>query len=113
MSAPTSASPAAQVLLCTAPAEGGHAERLARGLVEAELAACVNLVGPVRSIYRWQGAVAEDPELLLVIKTRAACYADVEAYLLREHPYEVPEVIALDVTRGSEAYLAWLGAQVG
>lgn len=103
--------PAAMLVLCTVPLEGGHAERLARGLVEARLAACVNVLGPMRSVYRWKDAVAEDPELQLVIKTTAERYDDVEAYLSGAHPYETPEIVALPIVRGSSAYLEWLSAE--
>ncbi len=101
------------VVLCTVPEKGDHAERLARGLVEAELAACVNAVGPVRSIYRWQGAVQDDREVLLVIKTRRDRYAALEAAIRANHPYEEPEVIALPIAAGSASYLAWVLAQTG
>ncbi|MBM4357230.1 MAG: divalent-cation tolerance protein CutA [Deltaproteobacteria bacterium] len=98
------------VVLCTVPAEGGHAERLARGVVEAKLAACVNVLGPIRSIYEWKGSVAEESELQLVVKTTAERYPALEAHLRREHPYEVPEVLALPVARGAGAYLEWVRA---
>lgn len=99
------------VILCTAPAEGGHAERLARGLVTAGLAACVNLVGGVRSVYRWQGEIHDDAEVQLVIKTRSDRFDEVAAWLAAQHPYAVPEILALDVSRGSPAYLEWLATQ--
>jgi periplasmic divalent cation tolerance protein len=95
------------VVLVTAPsAEEGR--RIGRALVEERLIACVNVVGPMRSIYRWQDAVEEADEHLLVMKARAA---DVEALAERVralHSYEVPEVVALPLTGGSEAYLTWL-----
>ncbi len=97
------------VVLVTAPsAEEGR--RIGRALVEERLIACVNVVGPIRSIYRWQDAVEEADEHLLVMKARAA---DVEALAERVrglHSYEVPEVVALPLTGGSEAYLTWLAA---
>lgn len=97
------------VVLVTAPtAEEGR--RIGRALVEERLIACVNVIGPLRSIYRWQDAVEEADEHLLVMKARAA---DVEALAGRVralHSYEVPEVVALPLTGGSEAYLTWLAA---
>jgi periplasmic divalent cation tolerance protein len=82
-------------------------------LVESGLAACVSRVGPVNSTYRWQGAIQDEPEVLLVIKTVAARYAELEMRLKSLHPYETPELIALPVVRGSAEYLAWLAQAVG
>ncbi len=101
----------ALVCLCTCPSED-VALSLARGVVEAELAACVNVVPGVRSIYRWEGRVNEDAELLLVLKTTAEAYPALQAHLLAAHPYTCPEVLALPVAAGSEAYLAWLHGSV-
>ena len=98
------------LLLCTAPdAEVGA--RLARGLVEARLAACVNLVPGVRSFYRWKDEIHEDAEVQLLIKSRRGLYAKVEGWLIAEHPYEVCEVLALPIEGGARAYLEWLDAQ--
>jgi len=83
------------------------AARICRELVESGVAACVSRQ-PVRSTFRWQGAVQDEPEMLLSIKTLAARYADLESRLKSIHPYEVPEIIALPVAGGSEAYLSWL-----
>jgi periplasmic divalent cation tolerance protein len=104
--------PGPVVILTTCPDEAAAA-RIARDLVESGLAACVSRVGPVHSTYRWQGAVQDEPEVLLVIKTVSARYPELEMRLKSLHPYEVPEVIALPVTDGSADYLAWLGAAVG
>jgi periplasmic divalent cation tolerance protein len=100
----------ALVVLCTVPDEP-TAERVARGLVEARLAACVNVLAGVRSFYRWKGAVQDDRELQLVIKTRRARFDALASWLAREHPYEVPEVLAIPVVAGATSYLQWLGAQ--
>lgn len=89
------------------------AERLARTLVEESLAACCTLVPAVRSIYRWQGAVHEDIEVLLVIKTRAALMPALTARVGALHPYTLPEVIAVPVVAGSDPYLAWVRAETG
>ena len=99
------------VVLVTAPA-GAPAETLARALVAEGLAACVNRVPGIRSTYRWQGQVHDDEETLLVIKTTAAAYPALERRVRELHPYDVPEVIALPIVRGSEPYLSWLDASV-
>ena len=100
------------LVLCTVP-EMEVAERLARGLVTARLAACVNVVPGLRSFYEWKGEVHDESELQLLIKSRAARYEALEAWLKENHPYEVPEIVALPITRGSAEYLAWLGTQTG
>ena len=100
------------VVLTTCPDEPS-AGRIARDLVESGLAACVSRVGPVHSTYRWQGAVHDEPEVLLVIKTVSTRYSELEMRLKSLHPYEVPEIIALPVTRGSADYLGWLSAAAG
>jgi len=104
-------SDAAIVVLCTAPAEGDAAERLARGLVEAKLAACVNLMPNLRSFYTWQGKLEDAAEVQLVIKTQHARYPELEAWLRANHPYDEPEILALPVIAGSPSYLAWLSEQ--
>ena len=95
------------VVLVTAGSEDEGA-RIVRTLVEERLVACGNLVGPIRSIYRWEGAVEDTAEWLLVLKARAADFAAVEARVRTLHGYAVPEVLALPVYGGSAAYLAWL-----
>ena len=95
------------VVLVTAPdAEVGA--RIGRALVEEGLAACVNLVPGVRSIYRFEGAVHDDAEVLLILKTRAALSSALAARVRALHPYQLPEVLALPVAGGSEPYLEWL-----
>jgi periplasmic divalent cation tolerance protein len=83
-------------------------ERIAETLVTERLAACVNLIGPLQSVYRWEGQVQRDEELLLLIKTRRALCARVEARVKVLHSYQNPEVIAVPITAGSAAYLDWL-----
>lgn len=95
------------VILVTAGSET-EAEIIARALVEEQLAACVNILSPVRSIYRWEGKIADDREWLLVIKTRAERFSAVEARVKALHSYQVPEVIALPIVQGSDAYMRWL-----
>ena len=95
------------VVLSTFPDEGKAGE-IAGILVERQVAACVNVVGGVRSIYRWQGRVQDDAEVLVVIKTTRGRYAALEAALLELHPYEVPEIVALPVVAGAAGYLGWV-----
>ena len=87
------------------------AERLARALVERRLAACVNVVPGVVSHYRWRGALQRDAEHLLVIKTRAGRLGALRAAFSELHPYELPELVALGIAGGSDAYLRWLDAE--
>jgi len=84
------------------------ADRIARGLVERGLAACVNIVPGVVSVYRWKGAVQREAEQLLVIKTRSERLPALKEALLAMHPYDVPEALALPVEDGLAPYLAWL-----
>lgn len=84
------------------------AEAIAAALVEARLAACVNVLAPVRSVYRWQGAIERADEVPLLIKTTAARYAALEAAIRARHPYAVPEIVAVPIDRGLPAYLRWL-----
>ena len=99
-----------RVVLVTAPGVE-QARSLARALVEARLVACANLVPGVRSIYRWEGQVQEDEEVLLVLKTRAD-RGEALARRIRElHPYDLPEVIELPAAGGSVDYLDWVRAE--
>jgi periplasmic divalent cation tolerance protein len=100
--------PAAHQLILTTVPDAEVAERIARSLVEARLAACVNVLPPVRSIYRWRGQIETAEERLLLIKARTEDYAAVERHIRGLHPYEVPEVIALSITQGLPAYLTWI-----
>jgi periplasmic divalent cation tolerance protein len=99
----------ALVVLCTIPP--ARARAFAERVVAARLAACVNVLPPMRSIYRWQGAISDDEECQLVIKTTADRWAALEAFVKEHHGYEVPELVALDVTRALPAYAAWLVEQ--
>jgi periplasmic divalent cation tolerance protein len=100
----------ALVVLSTFP-DAGKAAEVARVLVDEQLAACVNLVPAIRSIYRWQGAVHDDAEALAIIKTTPARYPALAARLAALHPYEVPEILALPLADGHPPYLAWLAGQ--
>jgi periplasmic divalent cation tolerance protein len=95
------------IIFVTAGSEE-EAEKIAQTLVEERLAACVNILSPIRSIYRWEGKTQGDREWLLVIKTEQKYFADVEARVRSLHSYQVPEVIALPVVDGSERYLEWV-----
>jgi periplasmic divalent cation tolerance protein len=95
------------VVLSTCDSEE-QAARLARHLVEQRLAACVNILPEVRSIYRWNEKVEDSGEWVLVIKTRRDLFLALRAEIEKIHSYEVPEIIALPVVEGSEAYLGWL-----
>ncbi|MGH8259375.1 MAG: divalent-cation tolerance protein CutA [Steroidobacteraceae bacterium] len=100
----------ALAVLCACPDEP-TADRIARVLVTEGLAACVNRLSGVRSIYRWKGAIQDEPEALLLIKTTITRYQALELRLKALHPYEVPEIIALPVRAGAESYLAWLAEE--
>lgn len=82
--------------------------RLAETLVNESLAACVNLIPNLTAIYRWEGQIQRDTEVLLLIKTVAAAVAPLTARLQQLHPYQVPEIIALPIVAGSDQYLQWL-----
>lgn len=99
------------VVLVTAPTADKAAE-LARALVEEQLAACGNVLPAIRSIYRWEGKIHDEPEALLVLKTRAPLFEALKARVVALHPYQVPEVLRLDVTGGHLPYLEWIGASV-
>lgn len=91
---------------------GGKAQSMADSLVESRLAACVNVVPGVVSIYRWRGRVHRDEESLLVIKTTVARFKALERWIKAHHPYETPEIVALPVAAGSKEYLSWLSDSV-
>jgi periplasmic divalent cation tolerance protein len=95
------------VLLCTCP-DAATAERIAHQLVGASLVACVNIVPGLRSIYRWNGAVHSDEEVLMVLKTPAERLSEACERLVALHPYDVPEVVALPVVDGHHPYLQWV-----
>lgn len=97
-----------RLVVLSAVAGAKDAERIARALVERSLAACVNVVPGVMSIYRWKGRVEQEGEFLLVIKTRAERLAALKEALQELHPYDVPEALALPIEDGLAPYLAWL-----
>jgi periplasmic divalent cation tolerance protein len=85
-----------------------EALKIAHALVEERVAACVNLVSPIRSIYRWEGKVWDENEWLLIIKTQIARFNDIETRVTALHSYSIPEIIALPITKGYSSYLNWL-----
>ncbi|MCS7058516.1 MAG: divalent-cation tolerance protein CutA [Meiothermus sp.] len=95
------------IVLCTVPS-GETGLSIARTLVHEGLAACVNLLPGLTSVYRWEGQVEENPEQLLLIKTKEEAYPALEQRIQELHPYQVPEVVAIRVERGLPAYLDWL-----
>lgn len=95
------------VVLSTCDSEEKAAE-IAKALVEARLAACVNILPGARSVYRWQNQVEEAREWLLIVKSRRDLFPELRSRLAEVHTYEVPEVVALPIVDGSESYLAWL-----
>lgn len=100
------------VILCTVPS-AEVAETLAETLVGERLAACVNIAGEIRSIYRWQGKIERDREHLCIMKSTRAAYPALQKRVLALHPYEVPELVVLAVSDGNPLYLAWLRESVG
>jgi periplasmic divalent cation tolerance protein len=88
-----------------------EASRLSAGLIEGKLAACVNIV-PVRSVYEWQGKIENQAEWLLVIKSLNRNYAEIERYVIENHSYELPEIIAVDIARSSAKYRDWIASSL-
>ncbi len=99
------------VVLVTVP-NREVAEKIAKALVEARLAACVNIVDELKSIYWWQGKIEEDNELLLIIKTRMEVFEELVLKIRELHPYTVPEIIGLPIIAGSKDYIDWLKNEV-
>lgn len=104
---PLCESPGLVVVMTTAPSPD-HAHALARALVEEGLAACVNILPQVRSVYVWQGAVCDEPEVVCLMKTTKDHLAELVARLQERHPYELPEVVVLEAAQASAAYAAWV-----
>ena len=103
---------AGYTLVLTTVANEQQANDLARSIVSASLAACVQ-IQPVRSVYRWKGQVCAESECLLTIKTTDCRYADLEQHIKSRHTYETPEIVQLPITRGSAEYLAWIDESIG
>jgi periplasmic divalent cation tolerance protein len=99
------------LLVLTNLPDRAAAEKLADALIEKRVAACINILAPCRSVYRWQGAVQHDEEHPVLIKSTQAAYPALEAQIRALHPYELPEIIAVPIEHGLPAYLDWVAAQ--
>jgi periplasmic divalent cation tolerance protein len=103
---------ASETVVCLVTTPQANARQIASAMVDEELAACVNVVPLVHSVYRWKGKVEQDDEALLVVKTTRAAVARLDELLREIHPYENFELVALDVLAGSRSYLEWIGSSV-
>lgn len=101
----------ATLLVTTTLPDRGAAVALARALVERRLAACVQVLDGCASVYRWQGAVEESAEVVVLVKTRAARYEELERAIRARHPYELPEIVAVPIVRGLTDYLEWVAEE--
>jgi periplasmic divalent cation tolerance protein len=97
------------ILVTTSSEEEGR--KIAQVLVEKRIAACVNIINDIESIYRWKGKISDEKEVLLLIKTRKKLYKSVEGEVRKLHSYEVPEIIALPIISGSKDYLYWIDSE--
>jgi len=100
-----------RIILTTAGSDA-EARKIAQTLVERRLAACVNIVGPIHSVYRWKGAVETAAEHLLIIKTTAAAFARVRDAIRELHSYELPECVMVAIADGDQEYLSWIGDSI-
>ncbi len=101
----------AAILVLTQMPDRVSAQALAHGLVEARLAACVSIGAPAESLYHWRGEIETAAEVPVAIKTRADRYAEVEAFIIGRHPYELPEIVGVPFTHGLSRYLDWIAAE--
>jgi periplasmic divalent cation tolerance protein len=102
---------AEHLLVLSSCPDAASAQALSTALLSERLAACVNRMPGVKSMYRWQNQVERDDEVLLLIKTRADLYPQLEAMIKDMHPYELPEIIAVPISQGSAEYLAWIDSE--
>jgi periplasmic divalent cation tolerance protein len=100
------------LVLTTLPTADAAAE-VAKAVVDEKLAACANILPALRSIYRWEGKIQDENEVLVLLKTRQAQYERLKARILGLHPYEVPEVLAIPVEQGNQPYLDWIARETG
>lgn len=101
-----------KIVVLSACDSAEQAEKIGRALVEKRLAACVNVLGGLRSFYRWKGALEDASEWLLLIKTRRSLFPAVREEIKKLHSYETPELVALPIVDGAEGYLAWMDAEL-
>jgi periplasmic divalent cation tolerance protein len=101
-----------KVLVLTTAGNENEAQKIARGLVEGKLAACVNIVPRIQSVYRWEGKLETSEEYLLLIKTTSDRIAEVQAAVRELHSYELPEFVVISIEGGSEEYLNWIEESV-
>ena len=99
------------LVLCTVN-DKTKSEEIASELVKAKLAACVNIIPSVTSIYEWKGEICKDSEYLMIIKSSENLFKDLENCIKSLHPYEVPEIIAIEITNGNKAYMDWLNGNL-
>ena len=105
-----SSAAAAEYVVCWVTHPPADAGKFAGSIVEAKLAACVNIVPQIQSVYSWKGKIETDAEVLFMIKTRRSLVPELTASVTKNHPYDCPEVIAADIVGGAPAYLDWVGA---
>ena len=96
-----------QLIFCSVPNQA-TADKITRLLLEQQLVACVNIFPAVQSVYRWQGKIESADELLLMMKSEQHCYHAIESLIVSQHPYEIPEVIAVSIEQGLPSYLQWI-----
>jgi periplasmic divalent cation tolerance protein len=96
------------VQVITTVSEKKDAERLTKEILDKKLGACVQIIGPIKSVYRWKGKIEKALGWVCLIKTRKTLYKKVESAIRKIHPYEVPEIIVIPITEGSRDYLKWL-----
>ena len=101
------------IQVSTTTGKEADAEKIAGDILEKRLAACVQIIGPIKSAYWWKGRIVREKEWLCMMKTRKALYGALEKAIKGIHPYEEPEILALPITAGSEGYLGWLDKEVG
>lgn len=99
-------------IVLTTTGSKAEAQKIGRELVDRKLAACVNVVGPIESVYRWKGAVETSEEFLCIVKTTATAAEKMKTAILELHSYELPEVLVLSIEDGSEKYLQWIDENV-
>ena len=101
-----------KVVIFVTAASRGECKKIARHLVETRLAACVNILQPMESVYRWEGKIAEEREFLLIIKSTGELFPEIKAEISKIHSYHTPEIICLPVIEGSRNYLQWVSDSV-